>query len=71
MRPKHLQTARFVRTGLFDNLKEFPDLEKRISALPIEKEMGDAFEVFAEAYLATQTIMQAKKVWPFGKIPIQ
>jgi len=61
----------FVRTSQhqFDDLKKFSDLEKRISKLPTEKERGDAFEVFAEAYLATQTIMQARKVWSFNNIP--
>ena len=67
--PKHTKTNYFLRSGLFDNLESFSDLEKRISELPTEKERGDAFEVFAEAYLATQTIMQAKEVWPFDKIP--
>jgi predicted helicase len=39
-------------------------LEERISALPNEGERGAAFEVFAEAWLTTQRIPQARNVWP-------
>jgi predicted helicase len=67
--PKHTKTNYFLKQGLFDGLKAFSDLEKRISALPDEKKRGDAFEVFAEAYLATQPVMQAREVWPFERIP--
>ena len=56
--------------GLFRGLSSFSELEERISALPTTLERGDAFEVFAEAYLATQKIVQAEEVWPFGKIPL-
>lgn len=66
---KHSQSARFVATGLFKNLNNFRELEARISALPSEKERGDAFEVFAEAYLASQPICQAKSVWPQTTAP--
>lgn len=69
MTPKHPKTAKFVRDGLFSDLKSFSQLEKRISKIKLEKERGDAFEVFAEAYLATQPIMQAKEVWPFDVAP--
>ncbi|MGD0651406.1 MAG: hypothetical protein ABSA97_09765 [Verrucomicrobiia bacterium] len=57
-----------MRQNLFRSLSSFHDLECRISALPSE-ERGDAFEVFAEAYLATQPTPQAKEVWPFDVIP--
>jgi hypothetical protein len=67
--PKHAKTNYCLKQGIFENLKSFSNLEKKISRLPTDKERGDAFEVFAEAYLATQTIMQAKEVWPFDKIP--
>ncbi len=42
----------------------FADLEASIAALPLERERGNAFEVFAEAWLATQRIPQARDVWP-------
>jgi predicted helicase len=38
--------------------------------LPTKQERGDAFEVFAEAYLATQAIAQAKQVFPYDVIPL-
>jgi predicted helicase len=31
---------------------------------------GDAFEVFAEAYLATQKLVGAEEVWPADQVPI-
>lgn len=57
--------------GFFENLNSFPDLEARISALPGNKERGDAFEIFAEAYLATQKITLAQEIWPFEAIPLE
>lgn len=62
--PKHSQAAKCFSTGIYAGLKSFKELEDRISALPTEKEKGDAFEVFVEAYLSTQPLSQAKTVWP-------
>ena len=45
------------------------ELEARIAALPDEQSRGGAFEVFAEAYLATQRKHDAAKVWPFTSVP--
>lgn len=70
MTSKHSSANRLLTTGLFDGLNFFADLETRISALPGNKERGDAFEIFAEAYLATQKITQAQQVWPFEAIPL-
>src|SRR5262245_19727396 len=69
-RPKHHRTRYFVAGGLFDGLESFADLETRIAALPKDKERGDAFEVFAEAYLTTQKIVEAEEVWPDDQVPI-
>ncbi|NQT37164.1 MAG: Helicase associated domain protein [Planctomycetes bacterium] len=66
--PQHGKTNRFI--GLFDGVTSFADLEDRISDLPTPKERGDAFEVFAEAYLATTRSVQAQQVWPGDAIPI-
>lgn len=66
---KHSQSAKFTATNIFCGLRSFSELEVRISALPLEKERGDAFEVFAEAYLATQPICQVKEVWPQTSAP--
>jgi hypothetical protein len=63
-RPKHRRTGHFVTRNLFDGLEGFPDLEARIAALPTQQDRGDAFEVFAEAYLATQKLVGAEEVWP-------
>ena len=71
MNSRHPATTRFLNNGLFDGLSSFVELEARISALPGNKEIGDAFEVFAEAYLATQKIVQAREVWPFEAIPLE
>ncbi len=69
-RAKHPHANAFVRQGLFENLNSFSELEKRISSLPTENLKGYAFEVFAEAYLATQKIVQACEVWPGNSIPL-
>ena len=37
--------------------------------LPTEQERGNAFEVFAEALLATQLKYQADEVWPDKMVP--
>ena len=54
---------------LFNNLSSFRELEQRIQALHDQntKSVGDAFEIFIEAYLATQVTFQAEKVWIVGK----
>lgn len=71
MTSKHASTLRLLNTGLFDNLTSFAEVEARISALPGNKERGDAFEIFAEAYFATQKIALAKEVWPFEALPLE
>ncbi len=71
MTSKHSASHRFFVSGLFDDLNIFAELEARLSALPSNQEIGDAFEVFAEAYLATQKITQANEVWPFEVLPLE
>ena len=71
MTSKHAAHSQFLNLGLFDNLREFGELEARISALDSNKERGDAFEIFAEAYLSTQKIALAREVWPFEAIPYE
>lgn len=70
MKSRHPAAARCLNNGLFEDLTTFAEMEARISALPTTKDIGDAFEVFAEAYLATQKIAQAQEVWPFDAIPL-
>ena len=66
--PKHARAADFLRKRLFHDVCRFGDLERRIADLP-EIERGAAFEVFAEAYLATSKDREAQEVWPWGKVP--
>ncbi|HIF07356.1 MAG TPA: DEAD/DEAH box helicase, partial [Gemmatimonadetes bacterium] len=61
--PTHPKAQRYLAAGLFRKLSNFAELEARISALETKQERGDAFEVFVEAFLATQSISQAKHVW--------
>ena len=67
--PKHTKAAYFLQTGLFHDLSSFGELERRITELP-EIEHGDAFEVFAEAYLATCRFREAQEVWPWNRVPL-
>jgi superfamily II DNA or RNA helicase len=70
MASKHSSAGRLLATGIFDNLNSFSEIETRISALSNNKERGDTFEIFAEAYFATQKIAQALEVWPFEAVPL-
>ena len=72
MPSKHLNAGQMIRRGLYDDLRSFAELERRISALGGEntKVVGDAFEVFVEGYLATQQKLQAETVWLVGQIPL-
>ena len=62
---KHRKASQFSKSGLFRGLHSFSELEDRVSTLPREHR-GDAFEVFAEAYISTQKRLQADEVWPEG-----
>jgi predicted helicase len=66
----HSRANHFSASGLFSGLTSFAELEQRIVDLPTRQERGDAFEVFAEAYLATQKVNQAAEVWPDGAVPL-
>jgi predicted helicase len=70
MTSKHSSANRLIAAGLFNSLVSFADLEDRVSALPNNKDRGDTFEIFAEAYFATQKITQAQEVWPFEAVPL-
>lgn len=67
---RHPKANSFVQRGFFSGLSIFAELEQKIAALPDEKSRGDAFEVFAEAYLATQRKHDAAQVWPHGSVPL-
>jgi predicted helicase len=61
-----------INKKVFDDLDSFGALEDRISALGDEntKAVGDALEIFVEAYLATQPIAQCEQNWLVGQIPL-
>jgi hypothetical protein len=59
-----------VACNLFNGLESFADLETRIAALATQQERGNAFEVFAEAYIATQKLVGAEEVWPTDQTPV-
>lgn len=69
--PLHPKASSFIRNGLFEGIASFQELETRISGIQDEKGKGDAFEVFAEAYLATQRCHEAKEIWPAGTAPLE
>ena len=52
--PLHPKAREFAKSGLFAGISSFADQEARIGAIPENKGKGDAFEVFAETYIATQ-----------------
>jgi predicted helicase len=68
--PLHPKAKDFAKSGLFAGLKSFEQLEKRIAAIPESKGKGDAFEVFAEAYLATQRKHEIVTAWPLDAVPL-
>ena len=67
----HLKALTFVRQNLFSGIENFSEFEARVASLPDEKSRGDAFEVFAEAYLATQRKHDTANVWPLTAVPTQ
>lgn len=73
MSSKHYSSVQLIRRGLYDDLLSFAELEQRISALGDEntKAVGDAFEIFVEAFLATQQKLQAETVWLVGQLPYE
>jgi hypothetical protein len=64
MQPSHPSTLKFLNSGIFDDLKCFPDLEKRIAELEGTTEKGDAFEIFVEGYIATHKLASAYRRRP-------
>jgi len=69
--PLHPKAKELFKAGLYSGLSSFEELEKRIAALDDDKRKGDSFEVFAEAYLATQRKHDAAKVWPHAAVPLE
>ena len=66
----HNKASYWIRQGIFDDLSSFEAFKSRVNVIPEEKDRGDAFEIFIEGYLATQTITQRVKHWVVGSIPL-
>ena len=62
----HPKASAFAATGWFSGLNSFAELEVRISALQEEKQRGDAFEVFAGAWVALfyPQNVASQQFWP-------
>ena len=71
----HPAAPRVIKSGLFEGIDHFRDLEDRISSLSgegAENEKGAVFEVFAEAALKSLSEIQAKHVWgPVSVAPLR
>jgi len=67
---RHPKAALVAQRKLFSGLSSFAELEQRIAGLPDEQVRGDAFEVFSEAYLATQRKHDAAQIWPLPAAPL-
>ncbi len=67
--PRHPKARHFQGLGLVNGVRNFTEFEARVTSLPTEQARGAAFEVFAEACLATQRIYQAREVWPGNSTP--
>lgn len=68
--PRHPKCRRYVEGALFVGIQSFAELEAKIAALPDEQQREDAFEVFSEAYLATQAVQKTSHVWPDDSVPL-
>jgi len=68
MPSKHSQAGFWVSKGVFDSLTTFAEFEQRVTGLleTNTKAEDDAFEIFVEAYLATQPAMQSEVNHPLG-----
>jgi hypothetical protein len=68
----HPAARMLIDKKVFDDLESFRILEDRICALGDEnsKSVGDALEIFVEAYLATQPIAQCEQNWLVGQVPL-
>ena len=62
---KHRYLNQVKRAGLFRNVYSFSEIEKQIEEhSDSNKDRGDAFEVFAEAYLTLSINLPYKSVYP-------
>jgi predicted helicase len=67
--PRHFQARAVVKSGIFEELASFRELERRIVSLSTPGDRGEAFEVFAEAYLVIVASQHPKQIYPEKSIP--
>ena len=72
MPSQHPEAKKLISQGIFDSIKSFREFEGRVSKLfeINTKILGDAFEIFVEAYLATQPIMQCAETYLVSQLPL-
>ena len=72
MPSQHPEAKKLISQGVFDSIKSFREFEGRVSKLfeINTKILGDAFEIFVEAYLATQPIMQCSETYLVSQLPL-
>lgn len=72
MPSQHPEARKLISQGVFDSIKSFREFEGRVSKLfeINTKILGDAFEIFVEAYLATQPIMQCAETYLVSQLPL-
>ena len=68
--PRHPKARAFATQQLLAGVIAFAEFERRVEALPTPDARGAAFDVFAECWLATQRIPQARNVWPGNTAPL-
>lgn len=63
---QHPKATQLAASGFFSGIQSFAELEQRLDAIEDEKARGDAFEVFASAWLALFYPAQpdAQHFWP-------
>lgn len=69
--PRHHQATAHPRSRLFNGPSAFSALERRIGQLPIEKERGDACEVFVQGHPNTDETAQADEICVTANLPPQ
>ena len=62
---------KYLSLKVFDRIGSFEQLEKHITDLPNKYDRNIAFELFAEAYFATQFQHEIKVVMPINIVPTQ
>jgi superfamily II DNA or RNA helicase len=72
----HPSAPEIIKSGIFNNVKNFDELKKRISKTKsfnnrgVQLTKGDIFEIFCEAYLTVNKEYQIKKIYPQAATPV-